>query len=44
MGFELCHPAVNLIYFASVMYDMLCFKHPAFLIVSLISAIAYSKK
>ncbi len=44
MGFELCHPAVNLIYFVSVMYGMLCFKHPFFLAVSLISAIAYSIK
>ena len=44
MGFELCHPAVNLIYFVSVMYGILCFKHPVFLAVSLISAIAYSIK
>lgn len=44
MGFELCHPAVNLIYFVSVIYGMLCFKHPIFLFVSLVSAIAYSIK
>lgn len=44
MGFELCHPAVNLIYFVSVIYGMLCFKHPVFLLVSLASAIAYSIK
>ena len=44
MGFELCHPAVNLIYFVSVIYGMLCFKHPIFLAVSLISAVAYSIK
>ena len=44
MGFELCHPAVNLIYFISVIYGMLCFKHPIFLAVSFISAICYSIK
>lgn len=44
MGFELCHPAINLIYFAAVMYGMLCFKHPVFLIISLLSAVAYSIK
>ena len=44
MGFELCHPAVNLIYFASVIYGMFCFKHPIFLFVSLASAISYSIK
>lgn len=44
MGFELCHPAVNLIYFVSVIYGMMCFKHPVFLLVSLVSAIAYSIK
>lgn len=44
MGFELCHPAVNLIYFVSVMCGMLCFKHPFFLIISFLSAVAYSIK
>lgn len=44
MGFELCHPAVNLIYFVSVMYGMLCFKHPVFLVISFLSAVAYSIK
>ncbi|MBQ8763665.1 MAG: hypothetical protein IJZ07_06125 [Clostridia bacterium] len=44
MGFELCHPAVNLIYFTVVIYGMLCFRHPAFLIVSYLSAAAYSIK
>ena len=44
MGFELCHPAVNLIYFVSVIYGMFCFKHPIFLFVSLASAISYSIK
>lgn len=44
MGFELCHPAVNLIYFVSVIYGMLCFKHPVFILISLLSAIIYSIK
>ena len=44
MGFEFCHPAVNLIYFVSVIYGMLCFKHPIFLLISLVSATAYSTK
>ena len=44
MGFELCHPAVNLIYFVSVLYGMLCFRHPIFLAISFLSAVAYSIK
>ena len=44
MGFELCHPAVNLIYFVSVMYGMICFRHPVFLAISFLSAVAYSIK
>lgn len=44
MGFEFCHPAINLIYFVSVMYGMLYFKHPVFLIISFLSAVAYSIK
>lgn len=44
MGFELCHPAVNLIYFTAVMYGMICFRHPVFLAVSFLSAVAYSIK
>ena len=44
MGFELCHPAVNLIYFVSVLYGMLCFRHPVFLAISFLSAVAYSIK
>lgn len=44
MGFELCHPAVNLIYFVSVIYGMLCFKHPVFLALSFLCAVAYSIK
>ena len=44
MGFELCHPAVNLIYFTAVIYGMICFRHPVFLLISFISAVAYSIK
>lgn len=44
MGFEHCHPAVNMIYFVSVVYGMLCFKHPVFLVISFLSAFAYSIK
>lgn len=44
MGFELCHPAVNLIYFTAVIYGMICFKHPVFLAISFLSAVAYSVK
>lgn len=44
MGFELCHPAVNLIYFAAVIYGMICFRHPVFIVISFLSAVAYSIK
>lgn len=44
MGFEHCHPAVNLIYFVTVMYGMLCFQHPVFLVISFLCAVAYSIK
>lgn len=44
MGFEHCHPAINLIYYVFVMYGMLYFKHPVFLIISFLSAVAYSIK
>lgn len=44
MGFELCHPAVNVIYFVSVLYGTLCFRHPVFLLISFFSASAYSIK
>ncbi len=40
IGFELCHPAVNLIYFVSVMYGMICFRHPVYLAISFLSAVA----
>ena len=44
MGFERCHPAVNLIYFAAVIVGMVCFQHPVFLAISFLCAFAYSVK
>ena len=44
MGFERCHPAVNLIYFAAVVATMITFQHPVFLAVSFLCAFAYSIK
>ena len=44
MGFEACHPAVNLIYFAAVIFGMLSFQHPVFLAISFLCAFAYSLK
>ena len=44
MGFELCHPAVNLIYFAAVVASMITFQHPVFLVISFLCAFAYSVK
>ena len=44
MGFELCHPAVNFIYFASVIAGMICFQHPVFLLISFCCGFAYSVK
>ena len=44
MGFERCHPAVNLIYFAAVIVGMICFQHPVFLAISFLCAFAYSVK
>ena len=44
MGFEACHPAVNLIYFAAVIFGMLSFQHPVFLAVSFLCTFAYSLK
>lgn len=38
MGFERCHPAVNLVYFAAVIGGTVCFRHPMYLAVSLICA------
>jgi len=42
MGFERCHPAVNLIYFAAVIAGTVSFQHPVFLAISFCSACAYS--
>ena len=42
MGFERCHPAVNLIYFAAVIAGTVVFQHPVFLVVSFLCACAYS--
>ena len=44
MGFEACHPAVNLLYFAAVIFGMVSFKHPIFLGISYFCAFAYSVK
>ena len=44
MGFELCHPAVNFIYFVSVIAGMILFQHPVFLLISFTCAFAYSIK
>ena len=44
MGFEYCHPAVNLIYFGIVIYGMLTFQHPVFLLISFLCAFGYSVK
>lgn len=44
MGFERCHPAVNLVYFAAVIGGTVCFRHPMYLAVSLICAFLYSVK
>lgn len=44
MGFERCHPAVNLIFFAAVLVGMITFQHPVFLAVSFLCAFAYSIK
>ena len=42
MGFERCHPAVNLIYFAAVIAGTVSFQHPVFLAISFFCACAYS--
>lgn len=44
MGFEHCHPAVNLIYFVTVIAGMICFQHPVFLMISFLCAFLYSVK
>lgn len=42
MGFESCHPAVNFLFFAAVLYGSVTFDHPVFLAVSYGCAFAYS--
>ena len=42
MGFEACHPAVNLLYFTAVITGMIAFRHPVFLGISFLCAFAYS--
>ena len=44
MGFEKCHPAVNFIYFATVIAGMTTFQHPVFLLISFACAFLYSIK
>lgn len=44
MGFEACHPAVNFIFFASVIYGAVTFKHPVFVLIAFLCAFAYSVK
>lgn len=44
MGFEKCHPMINFIYFAVVLYTMNAFLHPVFLLISFTCAFAYSIK
>ena len=44
MGFEKCHPAVNFIYFTTVIAGMIIFQHPIFLLISFVCAFVYSIK
>lgn len=44
MGFEKCHPAVNFIYFTTVIAGMIVFQHPIFLGISFVCAFIYSIK
>lgn len=44
MGFEKCHPAVNALYFAAVIYATVTFQHPIFLTISVACACAYAIK
>ena len=44
MGFERCHPAINFIYFATVIAGMIVFQHPIFLLISFGCAFVYSIK
>jgi len=42
MGFERCHPAVNLIFFTAVIAGMILFQHPIFLALGFLCACVYS--
>ena len=44
MGFESYHPAINLFYFVSTIAAAILFKQPVFLLISYLSAFAYSVK
>ena len=44
MGFEKCHPAVNFLYFTTVIAGMIIFQHPIFLLISFACAFIYSIK
>lgn len=44
MGFESCHPAVNFLFFAAVLYGSVSFRHPVFLAISCLCAFGYSVK
>lgn len=44
MGFESCHPAVNFLFFAAVIYGSAAFAHPVFLAISCLCAFAFSVK
>lgn len=44
MGFERCHPAVNIICFAAVIAGTIAFQHPIFLAISFLCAFVYSIK
>ena len=44
MGFEKCHPAVNFLYFTTVIAGMIVFQHPIFLLISFACAFIYSIK
>lgn len=44
MGFEQCHPVVNLIHFTAVLVGTVTFQHPVYLAISFLSAFAYSVK
>jgi energy-coupling factor transport system permease protein len=44
MGFESCHPAVNLIFYVAAIYGSIVFDNPVFIAISYLCAFAYSVK